>query len=75
MSDTMNNLMSTASAIKTRRKALGLTQRDVADLCNIQRQTVGRLERADPNVSFGTAMRVADALGIRIRIAPPARRD
>lgn len=75
MSDTTNNLESTASAIKTRRKALGLTQRDVADLCSIQRQTVGRLERADPTVSFGTVMGVADALGLRIRFAPPAGRD
>jgi transcriptional regulator with XRE-family HTH domain len=66
MSDTANNLSSVAGAIRSQRRALGLTQRDVAELCGVQRQTIGRLERADPTVSFGTAMAVADALGFRL---------
>ena len=66
MSDTANNLSSVAGAIRSRRKALGLTQRDVAELCGVQRQTIGRLERADPSVSFGTATAVADALGLHL---------
>jgi transcriptional regulator with XRE-family HTH domain len=66
MSDTANNLSSVVGAIRSRRRALGLTQRDVAELCGVQRQTIGRLEKADPTVSFGTSMAVADALGLRL---------
>ncbi len=64
MSATTNNLISVAHAIRTRRKALSLTQADLAELCGIQRQTVGRLENADPYVALGTAMAIADALGL-----------
>jgi DNA-binding XRE family transcriptional regulator len=47
-----------------------LTQTDLAELCNIQRQTVGRLENADPSVALGTAMSVADVLGLDAQFAP-----
>lgn len=64
MSDTANILQPFAVAIRARRKALSLTQLDLAEMCNVQRQTIGRLECADPNVALGTAMAVADALGL-----------
>ena len=70
MSATANNLTSLAIAIRSHRKALGLTQTDLAELCNIQRQTVGRLENADPSVALGTAMSVADVLGLDAQFAP-----
>lgn len=66
MSATANNLDGLAVLIRDRRKALRLTQQDLADLCGVQRQTIGRLEAADPTVAVGTAMAVADALGIRL---------
>ena len=61
-----NNLDALASLIRSRRNALDLTQEDVGDLCGVQRQTIGRLEAADPTVALGTAMAVADALGINV---------
>ena len=63
---TANNMDGLATLIRDRRKALGLTQQDLADLCGVQRQTIGRLEAADPTVAVGTAMAVTDALGIRV---------
>ena len=69
MPDTANILLPFAVAIRTRRRALGLTQLDLAEMCNVQRQTIGRLEGADPNVALGTAMAVADALGLETRLA------
>lgn len=70
MSDIANNIDSAAGAIRSRRRALGLSQRDLADLCGVQRQTIGRLEKADPTVSFGTAIAVADVLGLNMMVAP-----
>ncbi len=66
MSATSNNITAFAMAVRDRRKALRLTQQDLADLCDVQRQTIGRLEAADPTVAVGTAMAVADALGLEI---------
>jgi transcriptional regulator with XRE-family HTH domain len=69
MSDTANNLVTLAAILRSRRRALLLTQEDVGDLCNVQRQTIGRLESADPTVSLGTAMTVADVLGIDLSLS------
>jgi len=69
MSDTANNLVTLAAILRSRRRALLLTQEDVGDLCNVQRQTIGRLENADPTVSLGTAMTVADVLGIDLSLS------
>lgn len=66
MSTTANNLAGLATLIRDRRKALRLTQQDLADLCGVQRQTIGRLEAADPTVAVGTAMAVADVLGLTV---------
>lgn len=66
MSAMTNNLDVLATAIRERRKALRLTQQDLADLCDVQRQTIGRLEAADPTVAVGTAMAVADTLGLEV---------
>ena len=66
MSATANNLDAFAELLRARRKALRFTQEDVGDLSGVRRQTVGRLEAADPTVSVGTAMRIADVLGIDI---------
>jgi y4mF family transcriptional regulator len=54
------------ATVRKRRKALRLTQTDVADLVGVTRQTIGRLERGDATVSLGTALAVAGALGIPI---------
>ena len=59
-----NNLDTFSGLLLSRRRALRLTQEDVADLCGVRRQTIGRLESGDPSVSIGTAMAVSDVLGI-----------
>jgi len=69
MSGTTNNLVTLAAILRSRRRALLLTQEDIGDLCNVQRQTIGRLENADPTVSLGTAMTVADVLGIDLSLS------
>ncbi len=66
MSAMTNTLEELATLLRVRRKALGLSQQDVADLCGVQRQTIGRVESADPTVAVGTVVAVTDALGIDI---------
>ncbi len=52
---------------------MGVTQQDVADLCAVQRQTIGRLEAGDPTIALGTLTAVTDALGLDIDIVPRRR--
>ncbi|MEN8235834.1 MAG: helix-turn-helix domain-containing protein [Actinomycetota bacterium] len=66
MSATSNTLEQLASLIRLRRRSLGFSQQDVADLCGVQRQTIGRVEAADPTVGMGTVVAVTDVLGIDI---------
>jgi transcriptional regulator with XRE-family HTH domain len=72
MSAATNILSELAMHIKVRRKALGLSQQDVADMCDVQRQTIGRIESADPTVAVGTVTAVTDVLGIDL-VQPGAR--
>ncbi len=52
------------TSVRRRRKALGLSQSDVADLVGVTRQTVGRLENGDPTVAVGTALAIIETLGL-----------
>lgn len=51
--------------IKKRRKAIGMTQQELADAVEISRNSLSRIETsAVPNMTVYTAMRIAQALGI-----------
>lgn len=59
-----NALLELGASVRIRRKALHLTQSDVADLVGVKRQTVGRLENGDPTVAVGTALAIIETLGL-----------
>lgn len=46
------------------RKILGLTTTQVAERADISRDTLRKVERGDPTVSFHVVLRVARALGV-----------
>ena len=46
------------------RKVLGLTAAQVADRAHISRDTLRKIEKGDPGVSFHAVLRVARALGV-----------
>ncbi len=59
------------AAMRAVRRRRGLRQADVAASAGVSRATVWRLERGDlGSLPFGTACRVARALGMRIDIVP-----
>lgn len=58
-----------AEQVKMRRKRLGLTQGDLAMRAETSLQTIVRIERGDaPSVSFGTVVRVLNALSFNLYI-------
>lgn len=70
MSDTANIYLEIGRAIRTRRKQLSMTQRDVAEIAGLQRQTISRVEAGNEAVTFATVVRIAAVVGLELRVLP-----
>lgn len=57
-----------AVAVRTRRKALQLTQRQLAELAGVGPDFVYDLERGKPTLRLGTVLQVLETLGLRLRL-------
>ncbi|CAG5086059.1 helix-turn-helix domain-containing protein [Parvicella tangerina] len=54
--------------IKARRKTLGITQQDLADLAGVNINTVIRIEGAKINPTVEVVSAIADVLGMELRL-------
>lgn len=54
-----------AKAVKAAREATGLSQEQFAERCGFTRTHVGKIERAELNVSFETISRICRATKLR----------
>ena len=70
MSDKANILENIGVAIRTRRKRLGMTQQDVAEIAGLQRQTISRVEAGNDAVAVATVARVAAVVGLDLLVRP-----
>jgi len=70
MYDTANTLKTIGAAIRTRRKQIGMTQQDVAEIAGLQRQTVSRVEAGNETVAVATVARVAAVVGLDLQVTP-----
>ncbi len=60
------------AVLKTSRKALGLTQRELAQRVGVSERLWAEVERGErPNVSFETALRMLAEVGVSIRLDDP----
>lgn len=57
-----------ANAIKARRKELGVTQKELADYCNLSHNGISRIEVADSDVKLSTLLKMSHILGFKIVI-------
>jgi transcriptional regulator with XRE-family HTH domain len=53
-------------AVRGRRKKLGLSQEEFADLCGLDRTYMGGIERGERNVSLVNIKKIAQALDISL---------
>lgn len=53
--------------ISKKRKALGMTQKELGDLCNVSWQTISNLERS-VNVRYSLLAKVCEILGLEITL-------
>lgn len=70
MYDITNNLKTIGAMIQTRRKQLGMTQQDVADIAGLQRQTISRVEAGNKAVAVATVAHVAAVVGLDLEVKP-----
>ena len=57
-------------ALRARRRQLGLTQEDVANVIGVNRRVIGQLERGKGTVQLRIALEAARALGLNIDLQP-----
>jgi len=70
MSDITNIIENIGAMIRTRRKRLGMTQQDVAEIAGVQRQTISRVESGNGTVAVTTLARVAEVVGLDLGVKP-----
>ena len=70
MSDIANMTENIGVLIRIRRKRLGMTQLDVAEISGVQRQTIGRVESGSDAVTVATLARIAAAVGLDLVVKP-----
>ena len=58
------------SFIEERRRALRITQQNLASLCGVSEHALCNLEQGIGNPTFEVLERVTDVLGLEIRLAP-----
>jgi len=75
--DSRQALKDLGSALRQRRKALGVSAVAAAEAAHLSRVTLHRIEKGEPSVTLGAYAQVAGVLGLAIRLAPhdeaPAR--
>ena len=54
-----------AAAVRTRRKAMGLSQEKFAARCNLHRTYIGAIERCEENITLATLDKLAKALDVK----------
>ncbi len=60
--DRDGDLAAFGAAVRARRRAMGLSQEALADLAQIDRSHMGRIERGERNLSLLNVVRIARAL-------------
>lgn len=63
--DVDGNLVAFGKAVRARRKACQLSQEALADLAEIDRSHMGKIERGERNVTLLNILKIAGALGAK----------
>ncbi len=70
MHDRADELAELGEAARARRRALGLRQRDVADLAGCSERFVHVLEHGKPTLQIAKMLDVLEALGLGLTVRP-----
>lgn len=68
MSTPINSIRDLAAAARGRRQRLGLSQAEVARRAGVSRAWLSMFEAGKPTAELGLAIRLLDALGLRLAV-------
>ena len=54
--------------LRDRRKEIGMTQKELADIVGRNRTYINRIEKGETDLQLSSFLRIADALGIKIHL-------
>lgn len=63
--DRNGDLVAFGATVRARRKAIGLSQEALADLAEIDRSHMGKIERGERNITLLNILRIARAVGAK----------
>lgn len=66
MKVTIKNEKVLAEAIKSRRKELEITQKDLANVCDLSHNGISRIEIANSDIKLSTLLKIGKFLGFKI---------
>ena len=64
----MEEMADIVSKICKKRKAMGITQRDLAKLCNVPQSTVARIETYKTSPTLETLIKITRELGLKVAV-------
>ncbi len=62
----IENLEELAEVLKTRRRELNITQKTLADFCNLSHNGISRIELAQSDAQLSTLLKMSKILGFKI---------
>jgi transcriptional regulator with XRE-family HTH domain len=62
--DSLNKIF--AHNLRNKRKELGLSQEDLANLCQLHRTYIGSVERGERNITLSSLEKIAKALDVDV---------
>ena len=68
MIELIKNTKHLGQIIRKKRKDLGLTQKEVSDLCNTGNRFISELENGKTTVQFEKVLKIINALGLEVQI-------
>lgn len=63
---TINSVEDLAEALKTRRNQLQITQKVLADFCDLSHNGISRIELGQSDVQLSTILKISKVLGFKI---------
>lgn len=68
--DEIEALSAIISSVIRRRNYLGISQRELAQLCNMPQSSVARIESCKTVPKLDTLLKITQSLGLRLNVSP-----
>ena len=65
--DTMNRILRLGKCIAKRRKVMHLTQNQLAEIVDISREHLAKIETAKRSISLDLLIKIADTLNVKVK--------